>query len=100
MVAVFPLTETFTGSNLAYESAAPTVQTVPVGENRPVKTDITDMVKGWLANPSSNHGVVIGALVGPQAGDMSLKSSALAANTALRLTFFYQNRSRERVSSK
>jgi hypothetical protein len=62
--------------------------------------DITGIVNGWIANPSSNHGLVIGALTGPDVGTVSLASAGLGPATAVRVTFFYQNRSGGRVSTK
>jgi hypothetical protein len=62
--------------------------------------DITDMVRGWRASPSSNHGLVVGSLTGLEVGTVSLQNNALAASTALRVTFFYQNRFGERVSTR
>jgi hypothetical protein len=61
--------------------------------------DITDIVKGWLSNPSSNHGLVIGALTGPNVATVSLQSSSFDG-AAFRVTFCYQNRSGERVSTE
>lgn len=98
-VAVYPLTAAATGQTLEYETDVPSVRPVSMGENQTVRVDITDIVKGWLVDPSSNHGLVIGALAGPEVGTVSLKSDAIDG-TALRVTFFYQNRSGERVSTK
>jgi hypothetical protein len=100
LVGVFPLTETLTGANLKYESDVSSVRPVSLGESQKVRVDVTDVVKGWLANPSRNHGVVIGSLTGPSVGAVSLSDTALGPSVALRVTFFYQNRSGERVSTK
>jgi hypothetical protein len=100
LITVYPLTAAATGPSLEYESAVPSVRPIAMGEDQNVQADITDIVKGWLASPSSNYGLVIGALAGPEVATVSLKSDALAAGTALRVTFFYQNRSGERVSKK
>jgi len=99
-VGVFPLTESFTGVNLAYDSTVPSVRAVPTGENQALLVDITNIVKGWLATPSSNHGFVIGSLTGPEVGTVSLKDTALGPGAALRVTFFYQNRFGDRVSAR
>jgi hypothetical protein len=71
-----------------------------MGEGRVMRVDITDIVKGWLANPSGNHGLVIGALTGPEVGTVSLESAGLGPAAAVRVTFFYQKRFGDRVSVK
>jgi hypothetical protein len=67
--------------------------------NQNVRIDITQIVAGWLAAPSGNHGIVIGTLSGPSVGTISLRSTAMNG-FALRLTFFYQDRSGERMSTR
>jgi hypothetical protein len=100
LVGVFPLTAEPTGATLQYESDIPSVHPIAMGEDRRVRVDITGIVNGWIANPSSNHGLVIGALTGPDVGTVSLASAGLGPATAVRVTFFYQNRSGGRVSTK
>lgn len=99
-IAVFPLTAEFTDASLNYDAKVPSVQNIPMGEGQVVMDDITSIVKDWLANPSSNHGLVIGALTGPEVGAVSLNDTVLGAGSALRVTFFYQNRFGGRVSTK
>lgn len=100
MLSVFPLTEGFTGTRLSFTSNVPSVKPVAIGEGQKVRFDITETVKGWLAHPATNHGLVVGTLSGPPVGTASLKDSALGEGVAMRVTYFYQNRSGERVSTK
>jgi hypothetical protein len=100
LIAVYPLTAAATGPSLEYESDVPSVRPIAMGDEQKVRADITDIVKGWLADPSGNHGLVIGALDGPDVARVSIKSDGLAPGTTVRLTFFYQNRSGERVSKE
>jgi hypothetical protein len=100
LVGVFPLTEAATDAPLRYLSDVPSVRPISLGENRPVRADITDIVRGWLANPSTHHGLVVGALTGPEVGTVELQDAVLGSGVAFRVTFFYQNRSGERVSAK
>lgn len=74
---------------------------VPVGDDRKIVVDITDIVKAWIADPSSNHGLVIGSLGGSQAGDFTMRNNMLGASSRVAAaTFFYQNRSGGRISSR
>ncbi len=105
MVGLFPLTETLGDARLGlaaaqYDSAAASVRPVKMGQNRLVKLDVTETVRGWLAEPSSNHGIVIGTLTGPAVGTVSLRDSSLAPSTALRVTYYYKTRFGGRVSGK
>lgn len=99
LIAVYPLMAAAAGPSLEYKSEVPSVRPVAMGEREKVRADITDIVKGWLADPSSNHGLVIGALAGPEVATVALKGDAFDG-AAIRVTFFYQNRSGERLSKK
>ena len=90
-VGVFPLTEQFTGANPSYDTDVPSVRPVPAGEKRRVMADITDVVQTWLASPSTNHGLVIGALTGPKVERLMLNDGALSPGVAVRVMFLYQN---------
>jgi hypothetical protein len=107
VVGAFPLTATYTGGGVGngrdsapvFNSAVPSARPIATGENRLVRMDVTDIVKGWMANPSSNHGLVIGSLTGPEAGAVTMRGALPGSESAVRLTFFYQNRFGGRVSS-
>ena len=75
-----------------FDSTVASVRPVKIGNNRHVKLDMTTTVKGWLANPSTNHGIVIGTLTGPPTGNASLKESGLGSGVTIRVTYFYDNR--------
>jgi hypothetical protein len=104
VVGVFPLRQSVAtsgpGATPVFDTDAAAVRPVVIGENRKLTMDITDIVKGWIAAPATNHGLVIGTLTGPDVGTVSMKSATLGPGTAVRVTFFYQNRFGERVSSR
>jgi hypothetical protein len=112
VVGVFPLTgpmgadglDSGTGTgregSSGYAAEVPSVRPVAVGENRTLTLDITSIVKGWIADPTTNHGLVIGTLSGPAIGTISLKSETLGPAAAVRVTYFYQDRFGGRVSRK
>ena len=54
--------------------------------------DITDIVAGYLGNPSSNHGIVVGSLTGAQDGSFTLQTGAIASGVAARITYHYDSR--------
>jgi hypothetical protein len=62
--------------------------------------DITDTVRGWVDSPTTNHGLVIGSLTGPEVADVTMNSAIPGGQGAIRITFFFQNRFGGRVSSQ
>ena len=49
--------------------------------------DITDIVRSFLADPGSNHGLVVGSLSGSRAGLFTLKEGTIAPGVVARVTF-------------
>jgi hypothetical protein len=73
---------------------------VALGSGRRVRVDITDIVKGWIANPESNRGLVVGALTGSRVGSFALRDDVLGGSAVATVTFIFQHRFGERVSSR
>lgn len=69
-----------------------------LGESRRVSVDITNIVKWWIASPSTNYGLVIGSFGGPKVSDLDVRNDVLGGGKSLQATFFYQNRFGGRVS--
>jgi len=98
VVGVYPITRAFAanrgdgpvGTVEAPEIGAitPSSRPVAIGEHRVLRMDITDIVKGWMRDPSSNHGLVIGTLTGPRVGTVTLNRSLPGGGTPVRATFF------------
>jgi hypothetical protein len=98
-IEVFPLSEAPQTLRMPrYTTSHPSSQPVAIGEGRRVTVDITDIVKGWIESPSTNHGLIIGSFSGPKPGDLDLRSDVIGSGNALQATFFYQNRFGQRVS--
>ena len=91
-IGVFPLMERFVGTNPIFESGVSSPRLIPPGDNRRALVDITRIVRRWIADPAGNYGLVLGALTGPKPDGVSIKDSVLDPDTAVRVTFFYQNR--------
>jgi len=98
-VGVYPFTEAFVEGEPKFKASVPSVRSVPMGPGQKVLADITEIVRGWIETPSSNHGLVIGSLTGPKIGNVALKNDGVSAGTTAQITFFYQNRFGQRVSS-
>ncbi len=73
---------------------------VALGSGRRVRVDITGIVKGWIANPESNRGLVVGALTGSRAGSFALRDDVLGGSAVATVAFIFQHRFGERVSSR
>ncbi len=100
-IEVFPLSAApQVGRQLSFSRSHPTSRPVPLGEGQRVTIDITDVVKGWIESPSTNHGLVIGSFGGPPIGDLSVRGDVIGGGTAIQATFFYQNRFGQRVSGE
>lgn len=66
----------------------PSSRPVAIGEHRVLLMDITDIVKGWMRDPSSNHGLAIGTLTGPGVGTVTLNRLLPGGGAPVRATFF------------
>lgn len=105
-VGVYPLTRPFSGGAgegmdaPLFESNVSSVRPVTIGKNRIVRMDITEIVKAWVSDPSSNHGLVIGSLTGPEVGTVTLRDVLPDSDSAIRVTFVYQNRFGDRISER
>lgn len=65
---------------------------VMVGSNRRVMRDVTDIVRGYLETPQSNHGLVLGSLTGSRDGLFTLKPDVLGKGVVARLILNYRDR--------
>ncbi len=98
-VEVFPLTMALqSGRTPVFSRDHPTSRPVALGEERLVTVEITDIVRGWITAPSTNHGLVIGSFGGPKVGGLDVRSDVLGNGTAIQVTFFYQGRFGQRLS--
>ena len=63
------------------------VKNVPIGENRRVVLDITEIAKSYAANSLANYGIVIGSLTGSRDGLFTVRSDAFDGDTVCKITF-------------
>ena len=100
-VEVYPLSEANRANRSpVYSTAYPTSRPVAIGERQRVQVDIGDIVRGWIAQPSTNFGLIIGSFSGPVIDDVNVRGDVLDGGHAIQATFFYQHRFGQRVSSE
>lgn len=83
----------------AFDKVVPSARPIAFGERNVLRMDITDTVKAWIENPQSNFGLVIGSLTGPKIGTVMLNTTLSGSDSAIRITFFYQNRFGDRAAT-
>ncbi len=89
MLEVYMLKNALTGDPVPadFESTRlPMSRPVALGPNRLVKLDITEFVQRILADPRTNHGIVVGSLTGARTGEFVVKPDGFGPGTPIRLT--------------
>jgi hypothetical protein len=90
LIEVFPLTEEVRdGQPPRYAKSYPSSRPVPVGEGQRVIIDITEIVRGWIASPATNHGLVLGSFRGPTIGALELREDLVGRDKLALATFYY-----------
>jgi len=89
VLQVYPLTEAWSGTveGESLDEDAGERITVRAGEDRRVRIDITRMVKGFLRNPSGNHGFVIGSLTNDRSGLFGM-SDDFGGGNKVKVTYY------------
>ena len=92
VVEVYALSSDLTGSYDASKLVQPSAMKRPVstGENRTVRIDITEAVRYWLANPSKNHGLVLGSFRGAREGSFVVKADATREGALAAVSFILE----------
>lgn len=68
------------------ETRLPMSRPVALGTNRLARIDITEFAQRILANPTKNHGIVLGALTGARSGEFTVNPDAFGPGTPARIT--------------
>lgn len=100
VIAAYPLEERLSERSPVFATSFPSARNVKPGNDQAVLVDITDIVRRWIADPSSNHGVVVGSFTGPKLNGLELENGWAGPGKIARVTFFYQDRSGERLSTR
>jgi hypothetical protein len=98
-VGVYPVTSDFVASRgegaegtveaPEFEAIVPSSRPVAAGEHRVLRMEITGIVREWIASPTTNHGLVIGTLTGPEVGTITLNDALPGGSAAVKVTFLY-----------
>ena len=90
---VFALAQAHQGAVSEAEFGAPALAPglVMSGESRRVVRDITGIVRGWFADPQSNHGLILGSLTGERDGVFTVKSGVLGDGVVARLIVHHRD---------
>ena len=90
----FALKSDFAGEVDENELGAPAFgpRNVVRGQDRRVVLDVTDIVKGYLDDPASNHGLIIGSVTGIRDGRFTVKTGVLGRDAMARVIFHYRDR--------
>jgi hypothetical protein len=94
VLEAFALKSDFAGEVDENEIGAPAFGPINVvrGENRRVVLDVTDIVRGYLDDPASNHGLIIGSVTGIRDGRFTVKTGVLGRDAMARLIFHFRDR--------
>jgi hypothetical protein len=94
MLEVYALTGAFKGTvdPELYGVSAFGPRNVVRGENRRVLLDVTDIVRSLLANPTANHGLILGSLSGEREGIFAVQTGALGQDAVANLVIHYRAR--------
>jgi hypothetical protein len=93
VIEVLALSEECRGDEIPASAPASTSAfNVAPGEGRKVTVDITEMVKGWISSPETNHGLAIRFPAALWNGAITIRDDALGGGKAAKVSFVYQNR--------
>jgi hypothetical protein len=90
VLEVYRLTEDFDGvlDTNKIERSSPMRRNIRTGTDRKIRIDVTEAVKAFIANPSLNHGLILGSFTGSRDGLFDIKSSG---GTVAKIKYFYVN---------
>jgi hypothetical protein len=94
VLEVFALKSAFAGQVDEQQLGAPAFgpRNVARGEDRRVIFDVTDIVRTYLEDPASNHGLIFGSLTGIRSGRFTVKSGVLGRDAIARIIFHFRDR--------
>ena len=94
VIEVYALKSVFSGSltSAEVEVNTGTIRNVPPGQSRRLRVDITDIVRGYVKEPATNHGLIIGGLATYREGSIEVQSNAVEGSYTAKIDFHYNAR--------
>ncbi len=92
VIEIYALNRQFPGRiepNQFVTDPRPITHNVAVGSNRKMMIDVTEIVRSYLRNPTTNHGLIIGSLTGTREGLFSIKSDVVGQGAVARIIFLH-----------
>jgi hypothetical protein len=91
LLELYALVNEFDGQLASMTLAPPTIRTVRnvrVGNSRRVVVDVTEIVRAYIAEPTRNHGVLVGSLTGRRDGEFALKGGVIRSGVTASIQLF------------
>jgi hypothetical protein len=94
VLEAFALKSAFAGEVDENQLGAPAFgpRNVVRGVDRRVVLDVTDIVRSYLDDPASNHGLIIGSLTDIRDGRFTVKTGVLGRDAMARVIFHFRDR--------
>ena len=91
VIEAYALKADFSGTvDLAdFETSYGSTRPVATGDRKRVKLDVTRIVRSYIANPSRNHGLILGSLGGIREGDFTVKTGQFRDGSVAQLHLYY-----------
>lgn len=78
-----------------FDRATGTVRNIPPGDNQRVLVDITEIVRNYIEDASTNYGLIIGGLEDMRDGSFTWKPNSFPSAGPARIIFHYDNRMKD-----
>jgi len=91
LLEVFALKRALTGEPTPSDfdtTRLPMSRPVSLGSDRLVRIEITEFAQRILADPSKNHGLVVGSMTGARSGEFTLNPDGFGPGVSVRVTIF------------
>jgi len=89
---IAPLAHSWSGGTLGTADLRATTmkRTVPVGEGRRVRIDVTEFVHYVHAHQTENYGLAVGSLCGSRSGRFELEVDGMGSGVSAKITLYYK----------
>lgn len=94
ILEIYALTSSYGGQidPTKFDRLTGSARNTPPGDDQRMLVDITGIVKKYIQNKSTNHGLIIGGLEGVRNGSFTWKRDWFQSSKPAKITFHYDNR--------